>query len=414
MKYVTFLLKLVLFLSTLFFIYFFSGFKRNEYLGYKQISFDGYTLVGVLVLLIQYTLVFRKPLNKPSDFFVLFYSLIVIYPYTVLHGIWGRSGFDYLSDLFLLYVPFLLVITIRTIKIRFPQKYISREKASIYFLIFFVICICTYLVINSPSSASFSLINSYVRRLEARELYGAGTLVSYASAMAMNTMLSFIAYYGVVRKKIVFITIPIFFYLVFYYIYGVKAPLFYIFLSYLLGVFVTFHNIKSFTRFLFTGFIVLVLLASLELLITGYSYFEDYIIRRVFFVISYLNGAYFELFNSADFPVWTGLPEIKSASMHVGEVYLGRPGLNANTNTFLYFLIQKGIVGYVLISILVGLIFSFFDVLSRTNPLFIFLAFIYALLILEQSATTALVSSGISLVVALFFFSSPKQDRELK
>ena len=80
-------------------------------------------------------------------------------------------------------------------------------------------------------------------------------------------------------------------------------------------------------------------------------------------------------------------------------------GLNANTNAFIYALGSGGTPLYLGIITLVCLILAILDLKYRktNNPILIFTAFLYSILILEQSATTALVTSGLGIIIAFSF-----------
>lgn len=408
MNYVVFLARPLAYFIGLYSLYFFKGYYSNEYMGYEQLSFDLFSIFGVLISIIHYLFFFRKVSLRPSDFFIFFYSIIVFFPYVIFNGVWGRVGFSYLFDLAILYLPILGVIGMRVLRVKFPEIYFLRENVGLYILILCALLVVFYLIRNAPESASFSLLDSYTRRLEARVEYGSGTLIAYASAIVMNGVLPLLAFLGVVRRNIILILFPMVLFVVFYYVYGVKAPLLYIFLSYALGIFLTYSSLDSFIKSIFTLLVLVFIIAWLEFMLTEYSYLEDYLIRRVYYVSSYIVGAYLELFDSEDFSRFTGLGEIGSASMYVGETFLGKEGLNANTNTFLYFLIQYGILGYFLSIVFVGIVFSFFDSLYKKNKIFIYLSFIYTLLILEQSAATALLTSGVGVLAIVFLFLKPE------
>lgn len=411
MEKVIFLVRPIIYLIGLISIYYFKGYSSNEYMGFNQLDFDLFSLFSVFVVVFYFLFFLRKPVYKPSDIFIGFYGLIVFTPYVALHGVWGRDEFSYLIDLVMLLFPVLGVVVIRLIKFKSFRFYCFREIFVLYLIIILSILVVFYLIFNSPTSASFSLLDSYTRRIEARELYGSGTFISYFSSMVMNGVLPALAFLGVVSRRVFIAFFPLVLFLCFYYIYGVKAPLLYIFLSYVFAVFYTCYSVSSFFKFIFTMIIVSFVVAWIEFAFMGYSFLEDYLIRRVYYGGSYLIGAYFELFDSESFSRLTGLGDRASASMYVGEEYLGRDNLNANTNTFLYYLIQYGYLGYFMSVISVGFIFSFFDTLYKKNKLFLYLSFIYTLLILEQSFTTALLSSGIGVLAILYLFVKPEASK---
>lgn len=120
-------------------------------------------------------------------------------------------------------------------------------------------------------------------------------------------------------------------------------------------------------------------------------------------------------FMSSDHTSWTllgGAIEDKPISLLVGENFLGMEGLNANTNAFVYSLGAGGLPYYFLTIVMVGVVFLILDsaFLLKNNPSFICLGFSYAILVVEQAATTALLSSGIGMLMALLIFSKRNVD----
>jgi hypothetical protein len=82
---------------------------------------------------------------------------------------------------------------------------------------------------------------------------------------------------------------------------------------------------------------------------------------------------------------------------------MGSDESNANTNAFFHQFAAKGLIGYIYALVLVPLILVIFDRLYRSsrNPSYIFLGFLYGLLVVEQSYTVAILSSGVGLLLGL-------------
>lgn len=401
-------LKSAAYVLSLVFIYYFHGYQSNEYYGYGQINFDFEFLLILLGAIIFASFLFGRKYKRPSDFFLLLYGLIVIVPYAVLSDIWGRDGRAIAVDLILIAIPFYCILLICNLSFRLPKFSIVPEGTLTKIILLISILTVVLLLLNRPPAASFSLVDSYTRRLEARDVYGSGTIQAYLSSMVMNGVLPLLAFIGIFWRRMIFLLTGLFLYLGFFYIYGVKAPLMYMgfagVFSYSLGGDGDGRRFYGLAGYLLLGCLAV---AWLEFLLFDYSYVEDYLIRRLFYVASYLVGAYFELINSDAFSWISGLlvPTSKSISMYVGEDFLGLPDDNANTNTFLYFLAQYGIFGYIFVILLVGFVLSFLNSLRFRNKIFILISIMYSVLLLEQSATTALVSSGIGLLSMVYYFS---------
>lgn len=406
-------LKSIAYVVNLVFIYYYHGHYSNEYQGYGQIVIDFEYFILFLTAILFTSFLMGREYKKPSDFFLLLYGLIVIVPYSVFPDIWGRGNGTVVFNLILVAAPFFCVLFICGMELKLPKFSIARESLIEKIILLVSVLTVVMLLLNRPESASFSFADSYTRRIEARDVYGTGSVQSYLSAMVMNGVLPVLVFIGVFWRRMIFLLIGFFLYLGFFYIYGVKAPVIYMIFS---GLFA--HSLRRggdgrhfyvSIGYIFLGCFALV---WLELLIFGYSYVEDYLIRRLFYVGSYLIGAYFELINSNIFSWSHGLvvPTLKSISVYVGEDFLGLPDTNANTNTFLYFLAQYGLFGYVFVMFFVGCFLSFLNSIRFKNKIFILISIMYSILILEQSATTALVSSGIGLLVIAFYMSKTRES----
>ena len=74
-----------------------------------------------------------------------------------------------------------------------------------------------------------------------------------------------------------------------------------------------------------------------------------------------------------------------------------------NTDAFLYALSASGLLGYLTAVLAVLLILALYDRLFSTsgNPVYLFLGFLFAVLLLEQAYSVALISSGVGLLTVL-------------
>lgn len=392
--------------------YYFYGQKHYAVYGYQQLLFDIYFFIGIAISTVYSFAFFANPsrLAKPSGFFLLFYSFIVFYPYVVLHGIWGRTGLYYLFDLALLLIPVVFVISARNISISLPKIYFYSERSLLICFAVFAALFSLYFIFNSTGSASFSIEDVYSRRLEARELYGSRTIIAYSSSIISNGLIPFFMFIGIVSRRLIFCFFSIAVYIVFYYVFGVKAPLIYMQAAFCIAILLMYFSLDKFFKVFPYVAIVVVLASIVEFLVLGSIYLEGYLVRRIFYVSSYLIGAYFELFYSQAFSKLFGLGlESMPASIYMGEIFLSSEGLNANTNTFLYYLIQYGLAGYLFSCTLVSLCLVWFDSMRHHSEAYIFLAFLFSMLVIEQSVTTVLLSSGIGVILFFYYFAGNHQ-----
>lgn len=345
----------------------------------------------------------------------MLYGLVVIIPYVVLHDIWRSDGSVIIIDLILLLVPFFCILFIANVNLNLPECSFFSEKMVVWMIFMVSILAVLLLLLRQPLTASFSLDDAYIRRLEARDIYGAGTFQAYISSMVMNSALPLFTFLGIFQRRVIYLLVGFILYLVFFYIFGVKAPVLYMIFAGLFACFVKINNgVGYFYLSIYYLFISCFSFAWLEFFLFDNSFVEDYLIRRLFYVPSYLIGAYFNFIDSDIFSWVSGLlvPTSKSISFYIGEDFLGLPGTNANTNTFLYYLAQYGFFGYVFIILLVGFFVLFLNSLRFKSEVFVFLLLMFSVLILEQSATTTLLSSGIGVLAFLFYFAKTSKVSE--
>jgi len=388
--------------------YYFYGYEQNKSYGYGQIQIDSDYLMCFSFAVFFGALLFWKTYRKPSDYFLLLYGMIIVIPYALLHDIQGGGA---KIGLVAIVTPFLGVLCLCKLKLELPHIGVFSEAGMAGAILLLSVLVVSLLLLSPPNSASFSLVDSYHRRLESRELYGSGTVLAYAASIVMNGLLPLMAFWGVLKKRVVFILVSVLVYVSFYYVYGVKAPVMYMVFA---GVYACVLKLNDgqakFFNNIYYGFLLLFTFAWLEFWFFDYSYSEDYIIRRVFYVGSYLVGVYVCALGTADTSLLSGLLASKPASMYIGEDFLGHLGLNANTNTFLYFFLQFGIFGYFFAILLVGAVMIILNSLRFRGEVYLFISLMFGVLILEQSVTTVLVSSGIGGLIVLFYFSRQSKN----
>ncbi|MDY0096650.1 MAG: hypothetical protein RBT80_28455 [Candidatus Vecturithrix sp.] len=198
----------------------------------------------------------------------------------------------------------------------------------------------------------------------------------------------------------------------FYYLLGFKAPFAYIILATLIGGAVRGGRICIIPRVVYLIFSLIFGAFIFEYLFFGFSLTGDYLIRRVLSIPPYVISAYFDFMGAGSSFHWSvaeGVNRSEPITFLVGESFLGFPGLNANTNTFIYQLAAGGVPLYALTIMLVVSVFAMLDAVyaGKKNPALLYLGSLYAVLLTEQAATTALVSSGVGLLIVLNAMSQP-------
>lgn len=380
----------------------------NEYLGYLVISYgatDIFLMVGVVALLV---LQLKNGVRLPSDFFSFIYILFVLMPFCVLYKIRGEidDGVLIIGSIFLV---FPLVVFGLTRRIRYKVMFSGFFSWHwIIYILFVFLAIALWLLVSSgiPSS-SFDVESSYDRRLEGRDVFQTGAVASYIVSMVSNSVLPLLAFWsGYSRRANMFVIAVAGSFLMYFYL-GVKAPFLYVVIGFVFALAVRSGAIVHSKRLFAYAVLLVFSFFFVELMLFGYSYIGDFLLRRAFAVPPFLVSAYLEMFfnSSGYWDLARGVLIDQPVTMVMGE-YLGDPTLNANTNSFIYALGAGGVGGYVLDILLVCAVFNFMDRLyiERSDPALLWLGFLYSLLLVEQSSKTALVSSGIALVVLISFF----------
>ena len=359
-----------------------------------------FLVVGVLAF-------FKLRDNSVISLFGFLYLFLVYIPYFLFYSVKQNATLSF-TDAILVTSPILIV---------FCQSKVNRDLLSSrgfykdsffdYLLVIIGIVSAVFTLIYAPKSSSFDLIE-FERRMEAREVY-TGAL-AYLNEMVMNAIIPFIAFKSIYNRKYWLAIMPLALVLVFYYCYGVKSPFVVMFLSFIGGIIASRKDHKKIVLILAFCSIALGLLAYFEFYKYEYSNIIAYVFRRLHYVMAFNVEAYLECFANPNFS-WLGLWGMKiqmPASIYIGEVFLQSQNLNANTNTFMYYLIQYGLPGYVFSLLSVWAILIFFDSWNEQTPTKSFIAGIFCLMIMEKSFTTSLISSGMLVLILLHYFAEPK------
>ncbi|WP_405120535.1 hypothetical protein [Pseudomonas leptonychotis] len=385
--------------------------QLNEYMGYRIFAVDVVYIVSSVLAIFIVGLLIPVVIRRPSDFFILIYALFILLPYAVLYPIRGAVELHiFIANFFILAMPFLTVSIVAKIlpSLRVPVFFTPRTLVNL--LVMLCLVGVSLALLDPPASAGFSMDNSYERRLQGRDIYSTGTFLAYLIAAIVNGFAPFLAFYAAWQKKVWLLMLSFFCGAAFFYLLGLKAPILFIAVALVLGYLTRREQIDLMIKAIYFLLAAAFMFCIVEFFFYEYSYVADYFIRRAFTVPPWLIAAYFEFMATSSTPAWQSLQGVSSVepiSMIVGEVFLGFPDLNANTNAFIYQLAAGGIPLYVLTILLVSFVYAVLDATykCRRNPALIFLGFSYAILLTEQAATTALVSSGIGTLIFLAVFS---------
>lgn len=385
----------------------------NASLGYQLFPIDfSYLFMAATGVLASAVLM---PINieRPSDFFGLFYGLFVLVPYAVLYPMGGPIGAaDFCLRFAILLLPALAVRVVATVtpSLRLPSLISLRTMT---WLLASACCVGLLIAFaHAPGSASFDLSASYVRRLEGREVFATGSLLAYANSMIVNGFAPFIAFVAGWRRRPRLFLFAVACAFGYYFLLGLKAPLLYALLAASIGYAVSIKKVHQLGNVVIICLLGIFTIFLVEYALTAYSYVGNYFIRRALSVPPHLVSGYFELLASPPGFSWSPMSGIGEGGGQITYIVGARmfpqwEATNANTNAFILQLVSRGVLMYLATIALVAAVFALLDAVhaSNANPVLLYVGYSYAILLPEQSATTALLSSGVGALVALGVFS---------
>jgi hypothetical protein len=388
--------------------------EDNAYLGMQpwDMSIAGY--VGFVAGLPMVAWIVSRTRGRPSDFFRLFYGTIAIGSFLVLHPVIGPlSTAEIFAGIVLLLLPLLMLELFGAILPVIGSRGFIGSGWIEWLLVLALLVVVVCAAASPPASAGFGLDLSYDRRIEGRETYLAGSWLAYGLSMIMNGVAPYLAFKAGLRSRLFLFSVALAAGLFSYWLLGAKAPFVFVVVAALMGVFVRKGNLSRIAYYFLAAVLGLGLIALLEwVFFEGYSIVADYFFRRLFVVQAEIQGYYLKFLMGEKAVPWSWLygsfdPDF-SAAYHIGEYFMGNDESNANTNAFFHQFAAKGFIGYISALVLVPLVLVIFDRLYRSsrNPSYIFLGFLYGLLVVEQSYTVAMLSSGVGLLLGLTYLET--------
>lgn len=392
----------------------------NSYMGFIPLDFSLFKVTISLLLGAAIGLTIPSNASRPSDLFILFYAVFVLVSFVFFRGIAVEVGNgQFLFHVGLLALPYVGALLLQRVQWSLPTPFEVNPEILLGILIAIVAIAAGIAIAGAGDVGSLSIDNVYERRIVGRETFQIGSITNYLSSMAMNGFNPFLAFLaGFLNRKWLF-ALSILFGLSFFYSIGVKAPMAMVALSFVAGMLARrgginriFMSILYICAFLFSIFAV-------EFFLSGHSEVAEYFFRRVFAVPGYLVQYYMKfMFDSGGilWSAWGGVNEATPITYVIGDEFLGSIEANANTNAFIYALADGG---YPMYFVIVGLVLVFFKVLDafyeRTaNQGYLYIGFLYTLLIAEQAAPTAALSSGVALLFGFVMLSGKGWARPVR
>lgn len=383
----------------------------NAYLGYQPFTgaLDQVLTSSAMVIAVVCLVPYR--ISRPSDFFVLFYSVVVLMSCGLSSQVTGVIDAAQSVALFLtLLIPVFVVLALRSVAVKVPPA-ISLPPAIVYGVALVLVGAAFAYGYSKGGGGGFDWSAMYERRLEGRDVFEARSAGAYLLSMAINGLTPFVAFVGGARKNISLMALGLGMGCFAFWLLGLKAPFAMALLFAALGRLVHSGRMDKVPRFIALAILGVCALTFLEMIFFEHSLIAEVIVRRAFVVQGELQSYYWDIIGNSfstgidsflfgrDFSAYEGV------TFFVGSEYQGDPLANANSNAFLVAFASNGLFGFIAAVLFVGIYCSVMDALYRSSgrPEVFLVVALYSLLVTEQSYTVAFVSSGIGLLTMLVF-----------
>jgi hypothetical protein len=372
---------------------------------YRSLQFDLALLPFHVCAAAAIVLLIPHRIKAPTDLFIFFQLAFIVLSFAALSSGKIQLTLPYaMAFLALLVLPSLLAHLLRGVNFPMPGWLDTgtSDKALLErFVLVLTLALVALVVVNAPEGSSLDFSTLYDRRIAARS--SVSRPIAYAMQVSGNGLIPMLAFLYGFRRRYLGIVVCISLDLGLYYVDGSKGLFAYTFAAFGLGLLLSAKRPTNLVL-LCLGAVALIYVA---VLIEGFpSNIAEYIYRRIFIIPGIGTAAYIEAFfqgNQPHWALWDGMLSGEAVTYYVGRVIYGFPDNNANTSAFVYALADGGIWLLARTVLVVLVIYRLLDTLhARTrDPIFVFVGFQYGILLVEQGAFTALVSSGMALVLAI-------------
>lgn len=383
----------------------------NAYMGFLPADVRLSRVLVSVAICVALGLSLPAKIEKPSHLFLILNAFFVVLSY----AFFGAAAYEApLGSLFfwtfLLAIPHSVVALLSYAKWTLHIDFDLKKETVLLIAIGVVGAGVAFAVMNAGSTAGFSIADAYDRRMSGRDIFQAGSAMAYLNVMTMNGINPFLAFLGGFLNRKLLALLAIVFSLAFFYSIGVKAPIAFAGLAYAVGIGVRTQNMSIFVKAIVALTGALFLVFMVEFSAFGYSEVAEYFFRRIFVIPGFDIQHYMQLLFESGEAVWSpfwGISSDLSPTYLVGATFFGNVEANVNTNSFTYALAAGGFVGFFATILLVAAFFKTLDALyaASANAGYLYIAFLYSILLTEQSALTALASSGVGLLFCLVVLS---------
>lgn len=391
-----------------------------HYMGAAEKNFDFGLCVYLLCLGFACALLCGGSIRRPGDLLVTLMVMVLVPHAMVLNGA-NRFSPDSTpwSGVSLAVASGVLLIGLVN-KVRFRPREEGQGASggrALVLLAAINVTVLAFILMKSIGHFSFDFGGQYVRRLIAREVFAAGSVNAYLASIGTQAFFPVLFAWGVYNRRPFFILLGCLNVLILWGAFGQKYP--FIVLGLIYGLMLYFRRFGQIKVSWVISAVLLVLLAgAIEYEAFGYSYLNDYLLRRAFIVPSTLLGAVDQFVGQfgVNFYADTLLASLfghgrgESLTFQLGTEIYNNPDMNANVNFLAIAYMQLGYWGVLIESLFVagGVILMNFLFSRYLAFMAVPVAMLFTTKILEQSLLTVLLGSGVFvMLIVLLLMSLP-------
>ncbi|WP_336331859.1 hypothetical protein [Pseudomonas putida] len=385
-----------------------------DYMGAAQKSVNFGLYFYLMVLAFVCALLSGGEIRRPGDLLVTLLIVVLVPHALVLNGanLYSPDAEAWTGVSLAVLLGILVIGAVNKIRFR-PSENALRQSQGRHVLILLLVInigVLAFIVVKSVGYFSLDFGGQYFRRALAREVFAAGSVNGYLSSIGTQAFFPVLFAWGVYKRQWLYIVVGIANVLVLWGAFGQKYPFVVLFLIYgMMIYFRRFGQVK--VSWVIVALLTLVLTGILEHEVFGYSYLNDYLLRRVFVVPSTLLGAVNQFvsdfgvnyYSDTLLGVLFGEGRAETLTFRLGTEVFNNSEMNANVNFFAIAYMQLGYVGILAESCFVAMIVLLMNFLFTKYNAFIAIpvALLFTTKILEQSLLTVLLGSGV-FVMLLF------------
>lgn len=389
--------------------------ERNQ-AGMQGLSYNLGLFYSLFFFIVLFLCFFKCNQNSPQYILIgilLFYSYVWFFVFFSVAG-YSDSKIIFLGGLLFLLPVILLTLTQKYFKIyyNFPIFKHGLIKLPVEFVIT-AILMFVFIAMIMKMELDFSLSDSYERRILGRTIVIG--LLGYFFDMSSNSLAPILAFLAIYNRNYKYLFFAFAFAILTFGFIGSKAPFVYVTLMSFTGYY--FSKRSNNVVYLFVLVMTaLIFFALLETLFFDSYLINDSFVRRITLSVVLVQMHYLDfIFTQAhsNYNFITGNLDTTRITYRIGEIYFENSLSNVNTISFLAEFGQRGILGYFFNILFLVFFFSFLQHLDKVSKhkIWMAIATIYSLLLLEQSYTVAFVSSGIGLITILCLLFNYKKNK---